>query len=286
MHATRIARKRGAARLQLFAASAALLFAAGVASADESIYPAESVTRTRADLAGKVTAEERPFAFLVDPSTPSAGVFAVGYTLGMGSGISADRPIPVVMQNQGVSNEVSVGYGVTSWFEPYLSANIVADTSSNTTYLNGIAGLKFQLTNPDSPWRVALLGGALREGASADWGAWFRATGSFSAGPLLIEANAYIEHIFAPDRDALDYIGALGASYRIIPGLRVGAEYVGQDLEEMFTSGVEGGARMGLGPNIAVDLDHNRYQITVAALFGLNAVSPTAIVRAGLLASF
>jgi len=43
---------------------------------------------------------------------------------------------------------------------------------------------------------------------------------------------------------------------------------------------------MGLGPDVALDVDDGRFQIVVAALFGLNAASPTAIVSAGVLARF
>lgn len=274
------------ARLGGGAASLLLLAFGAEASESVSVYPEETVTRTQTDLEGRVTAEERPFAFLVDPSTPTQGVFAVGYDVGMGSGISADRPIPVVLQNQGVASNFSAGYGATSWLEPMVNVNVNSNLQNNTTTADTVLGLKFQLTNPDSRWRAAVLGGALREGQSGSYGTWVRATGSFSTGPLLVEANAYAEHIFAAGRDALDYIGMLGADYRVLPFMRVGAEYVGQDLEEMFDAGAEGGARMGLGPDIALDLDRGRFQFVVAALFGLNSISPAAIVRAGLLGSF
>lgn len=252
-----------------------LLLASRVWASDpEGIFPAASVTHVRGGLDGRVTAEEQPFAFVVDPSTPCKGVVAVGYTIGMSSGISADRPIPVVLQNQGVANNFSLGYGVTSWFEPTLNVNVNSNLSSNATTADAILGLKFQLTNPDSPWRASVRG------------AWVRGLGSFGAGPLLVEANLYVEHVFETGRDALDYIGMLGASYRVLPFMRVGAEYVGQDLEEVFEPGAEGGARMGMGPDVALDLDRGRFQIVVAALFGLNSASPTAMLRAGVLGSF
>jgi len=43
---------------------------------------------------------------------------------------------------------------------------------------------------------------------------------------------------------------------------------------------------MGAGPDVAFDLDQGRYQIVVTGLFGLNSISPSAVVRAGLLGSF
>jgi len=265
--------------------AALVLLAPPRAFASESIYAGETV-KTRAEYEGRVTAAEHPFTFLVDPSTPSAGVFEAGYAIGLGSGVSADRPIPVVLQNQGVSNAFSLGYGVTGWLEPVVNLDVTVNTTTQQTTLNGFAGAKFQLTHPDSPWRAAVLAGGLREGWSNAWGAWMRASGSFSTGPFLAEANAYVEHVFAPGRDAVDYMGMLGVSYRVVPFLRVGAEYVGQDLEGLVDPEAEGGARMGLGPDLALDIDHGRFQVVVAALFGLNAISPTAVVRAGLVGSF
>jgi len=282
MNFNRSASTRAVLQPWRWALATALSLVAGLApAADVSELPvAEAVLEAR------VTAEQRPFAFLADPSTPSAGVFAAGYTFGLGSGVSAERPIPVVMQKQGLSHTASLGYGVTGWFEPMASVSVNTNGPGSAVTGNGLLGVKFQLTNPESPWRAAVLGGALWEGESGSAGAWLRATGSVSAGPVLLEANAYLEHVFAPGRDAVDYVAMLGASYRIVPALRVGAELVGQDLEEIGDRGAEGGARLGVGPDVAIDLYRGRVQIVVAALFGLNAASPTAIVRAGLTGSF
>ena len=61
---------------------------------------------------------------------------------------------------------------------------------------------------------------------------------------------------------------------------------MGQDLEEIADPGAEGGARLGAGPDIAVDLYRGRVQLVLAALVGLNAASPAVIARAGILGSF
>jgi hypothetical protein len=271
------------------AAALLLLFSSATArAADDAGTSSETELHVNGDDGRAITAEERPFTFLVDPSTPGAGVYAFGYSLGLGSGVSADRPIPVVFQNAGVTNRFSLGYGLTKWCEPFIDLNLAVNGSgaNATTTLSELVGAKFQLTDPASPWRIAVLGGLLREGISQSWGSWVRATGSVSVGPLLLEANGYLERVFAAGRDGADFIGMLGGSYKITPALRVGAEYVGQDLEEAFDAGAEGGARMSIGPDIAIDVDHGRFQITVATLFGVTAASSTAIVQAGLLGSF
>jgi hypothetical protein len=275
-------RVRGAGRM--LATVAALLPSPLVAASESNRTPAQAEIATPADLHDRVTPEQRPFAFLVDPSTPARGSFAIGYTLGVGSGIDAERPIPVVLQSAGVTNQFSLGYGVTSWFEPL--AEVMATSSGGSTVASATLGLKFQLTSPDSPWRAAAMTGALREGASGGYGMWVRGAGSFEAGPLLVELNGYAERVFLAGRDSLDYAVMGGASWRFLDWLRAGAEYVGQDLEEFGAGGAEGGARQGVGPNVFVELERGRYQIVAATLFGLGPQSPAAVVRIGLLGSF
>ena len=263
----------------------ALLGATRGATASEGASPGEDAeVRTWEELESRPTLEQRPFAFVVDPSTPGRGTLAVGYTLGVGSGISADRPIPVVLQSAGLSNQLSLGYGVTSWFEPMVE--VMATSSDGSTVASATLGMKFQLTSPDSPWRAAVMTGALREGASGAYGMWVCAAGSWGTGPLLVEVNGYAERVFASGRDSLDYAVMGGGSWRFLDWFRAGAEYVGQDLEEMDGDGAEGGARQAVGPNVAFELDRGRYQIVAATLFGIGALSPTALVRVGLLGSF
>jgi hypothetical protein len=255
------------------------------AMASEGASPGEDAgVRTWEELESGPRLEQRPFAFVEDPSTPSRGTLALGYTLGVGSGISADRPIPVVLQSAGLSNQLSLGYGVTSWFEPMVE--MTATSSDGSTVASATLGMKFQLTSPDSPWRAAVLTGALREGASGAYGMWVRGAGSWGTGPLLVEVNGYVERVFASGRDSVDYAVMGGASWRLFDGFRAGGEYVGQDLEEMGAGGAEGGARQAVGPNVAFDVDRGRYQIVAATLFGVGALSPTALVRVGLLGSF
>jgi hypothetical protein len=263
----------------------AALGAARVATGSEGTFPgAGAEVRTGAEFEIGPRLEQRPFAFVVDPSTPGGGILVLAYTLGVGSGISADRPIPVALEGAGLSSRLSIGYGVTAWLEPLLE--VTAVSSDGSTVASTTLGMKFQLTSPDSPWRAAVLTGALHEGASGAYGIWFRAAGSWGTGPLLVEVNGYAERVFAPGRDSLDYAVMGGASWRFLDWLRAGAEYVGQDLEEMGASGAEGGARQAVGPSVGFDADRGRYQIVAATLFGVGAQSPAALVRVGLLGSF
>jgi hypothetical protein len=246
----------------------AALCGAGSAAASEPGEYGEVLT----SIERPASPEQRPFAFVVDPATPARGALALAYTVGVGSGVSADRPIPVVLQGAGPSHQLAVGYGLTSWLEPL--AEVTAASSNGSAVASAVVGMKLRLTAPGSPWRAAIMGGALREGASGAGGAWARAAGSWGAGPILVEANGYVERVFTAGRDAIDYAVMAGASWRIAGSLRAGAEYVGQDLEEAGGGGAEGGARQAVGPSVAVGLD------------GVGARAPAAVVRVGVLGSF
>jgi hypothetical protein len=83
---------------------------------------------------------------------------------------------------------------------------------------------------------------------------------------------------------------AAGASWRLGSVFRIGAEYVGQDLEEAFMrkdqEEAEGGSRHMVGPSVSLDLDGGRYQLSVAGGFGLTRETPRALGRAQLALSF
>ena len=163
-----------------------------------------------------------------------------------------------------------------------------------------IVGLRLQVS--PSTWRdarVVLSAGYLREAWSGpvydgDAGKWFPGSprgdnggwiqGAFSADirRLRLATTLHAEHIFWPGRDALDFMAELGASVRLIEGLRLGVEYVGQDLEESLGSGAEGGARHFVGPTASVQLFGERLSIVAGASAGLSGASPDFLGRAGL----
>jgi len=94
------------------------------------------------------------------------------------------------------------------------------------------------------------------------------------------------QHTFADGRDPLDVTVDLGASYRVVGDFRVGAEYVGQDLEESFSPGAEGGARHFLGPVASVQLWNRRITILGGPSVGLSAISPDFVARVAMSVGF
>jgi hypothetical protein len=98
-------------------------------------------------------------------------------------------------------------------------------------------------------------------------------------GRLRIGGMLHAQHTFADGRDPLDIMVDLGASFRVIGGFRAGVEYVGQDLEESFSPGAEGGARHFLGPVASLQLWNNRLTLVGGPAIGLSALSPDFVAR-------
>jgi hypothetical protein len=104
-------------------------------------------------------------------------------------------------------------------------------------------------------------------------------------GALRLTASALGEKAFAANRDAIDLVMTAGASYELWQTLRLGAEYVVQDLEGAWEHDeAEGGVRHFVGPTIGVHV--GRAQIGAGPAFGLSASSPRYLGRLAAAYSF
>jgi hypothetical protein len=236
----------------------------------------------------KQHAEERPFAFLLDPTTPSAGDLGVTYDLRASSTGHADRPLPSSITVAGVMHEVTVDYGVGERFAPFASVRVLQPTSSGTSGAVGAAaGARWQLTSPKSPFRLTLAGVGFREAGGA-FGTYARLATSYDLDRLRIAGNLHVEKAFAVGRDSIDVLVLAGMSYRVMNEMRLGVEYVGQDLEEAFgdEESAEGGARHYLGPSLALNLLSDRLQLVAGVGMGLVAHTSGTMGRIGTLMMF
>jgi hypothetical protein len=69
---------------------------------------------------------------------------------------------------------------------------------------------------------------------------------------------------FASGRDGIDILAFVGASVRATESLRIGAEYVGQDLEDAFEhQEAEGGARHFAAAVGALELADGAFWVTL-----------------------
>ena len=166
-----------------------------------------------------------------------------------------------------------------------------------TPAVGGMAGVRVQLL-PSSFEHLHLVvsGGYLREAwqgpiydddnntwkpgnPNGDNGAWLQGAIAGDIGHLRLAGTLHAEHIFAEGRDPLDVMVQAGASYEILWHFRAGVEYVGQDLEESFSPGAEGGARHFAGPIASLQLLEDRLSIVAGPSFGLTDRSPQVLGR-------
>ncbi len=167
-----------------------------------------------------------------------------------------------------------------------------------------IASARFELSPPS--WRTVHLmasGGYLREtwstpspdggaaetpakGSGGANGAWASFAVTADLERVRFGLTTLGEHVFAPGRDGVDIMMEAGISYRVGSWFRAGAEWVGQDLEETFGDGAEGGARNFIGPTAALQLLQDRLTIVAGPSVGLTAGSPKVLGRLALAYGF
>ncbi len=159
-----------------------------------------------------------------------------------------------------------------------------------------IAGARFELSPPS--WRTLHLlasAGYLREtwsapspdanahgpaatGAGAN-GAWASFAVAWDLERVRLGLTTLGEHVFAPGRDGVDIMLEAGVSYRVVSWFRAGVEWVGQDLEETFDDGAEGGARQFVGPTASLQLLQDRLSIVAGPAIGLSSRAPNVLGR-------
>jgi hypothetical protein len=234
-------------------------------------------------LAGRRTTEERSFVYSVDPTTPALGTVTAESSVGVGSGVAALRPLPSASDARTIQSSVTLSAGVGGGLAPFVSG--VRGFGDGAAGTGVIAGLRWQLPTGDGPFHAGIVGAGFREPGGA-YGGYARLTGTYDVDRLRLGGNVHVEHVFGAGRDGADFVVSLGASYRVLPGLRLGAEYVGQDLEELGAPAAEGGARQYAGPTFALDLDRGRAQIVAGPAFGLGGNSARVLGRASIVFSF
>jgi hypothetical protein len=110
-------------------------------------------------------------------------------------------------------------------------------------------------------------------------GGYFQLAMSGDIGRFRLDGMFHGQHTFAPGRDPLDITVDLNASFRIVGRFRAGLEYVGQDLEETFSPGAEGGPRHFLGPVASIQAWNDRITVIGGPALGLSAISPDFVAR-------
>jgi hypothetical protein len=226
---------------------------------------------------------EQPFLYLVDPHGPAARQVLAGYALAFSSSAGAIRPIPGHFDAEGVVHALSLTLGVVDRVQLY-GATMIAQSigQSEVGSVAVQAGARAILTPAHwTRFKLMVQAAFLRE-FSADLGVTGEVTATYDVGRVRLAAAAHVEHVFAPGRDPVDLYAVAGVSVRVLSILRVGGEYVAQDLEAAFEpEEAEHGARHYLGPNVALSLYRRRILVTGGGAVEV-ARSPGVLARAAL----
>jgi hypothetical protein len=232
--------------------------------------------------------EQHPFVFTVDPSTPFGGELGLEYLVQGTSGVEATRPLAANLGAQGMVHGLMVRYGATGWLAPFATGlgSQPVDGEGAQVEGTGQAGVQFQLTNPGASFRAGLQTAFLRE-FGGTLGTFGRVVASYDIDRLRLAGNAHFEKVFADGRDGVDILAFAGASVRTTEALRLGAEYVGQDLEDAIEDEeAEGGARHFAAAVASLELAQGAFWVTGGPAFGLNKQSPAVMGRVTLVALF
>jgi hypothetical protein len=192
---------------------------------------------------------------------------------------SPTRPFGANIARPGGVFELGGEVGATPWLSVGASGFAGSEAGGSMGALAGVHIAPFA-----SRWKtthLSLSSGYLRE-LSGGNGAWMRLAFAQDVARARFAVATHGEHVFARGRDALDLMVMAGASYRAVGPLRVGVEYVAQDLEGALDDDAEGGVRHFLGPTAAVELLGQRLTIVGGPSLGLSTQSPTIVGRIAL----
>jgi hypothetical protein len=265
------------------AALAALSFTLPARAAD----PQPAAAALRPDVAApRRPAIAAPWLYGDDASAPDPlDAVAVSRFTFTNAGSGAIRPFAASIGRPGALVEAGGVVGLTRKLSLEIMGINDPLAAAGAAASGMIAGLRFTPLGARDA-RLAISGGVMREIGGAG-GVWARVSVARELGRLRVAAMVHGEHIFAPQRDALDVMVTAGASYRLVGPLRAGVEYVAQDVEETFADdGAEAGMRHFVGPTIGVELADKRFTLTGGPALGLSRGSPTSIARVALAYSF
>ena len=230
----------------------------------------------------------RSWAYVDETSVPRAGETFLQLR-GNYSHYSASptRPFATNLATPGSTAEVGAEAGLGA--HTSLAATVMGGDGfapSARSNMGATLGIRYapELSTPGL--RVAFSAAYLRETTSAN-GVFLRASTTYDAGAWRFGATGVAEKVFARGRDEADVMVVLGVQREVLPQLRVGIEYVGQDLEGLIDDEeAEGGARHFLGGTLSYAFLDERFSFIAGPSAGLSGGAPTLLGRAGIVARF
>ena len=203
----------------------------------------------------RAAAQATPFLFSVMPPSGRAAAAAYGY-YELGYGERAFEPV------SGDRLEQAVGLSATFGSSVMLLARTGVSSFEGDTRVSPRA--EVLLSRPvGRTVRFAAGVGYAREYSRTDVMLARFGVGR-STSRSLINGNLMLEKPMLGDRDAVDLITTVGAGRRLGSAVTMSVEAVGQDLEGFWEPNEkDGGARLMVGPSVAVAPPSARWQLTV-----------------------
>jgi hypothetical protein len=252
-----------------FTRSAALSAAIGAVVATAAA-PAHAQEATPTPSSQGPVLAPRPWLYLDDPSLP-APMRVVALVRGTYTNDpSPTRPFGANVSRPGGIVEAGAEVGLL----PKLSLAASGFGGGDQLGFGALAGLRYEPFG--DAWKsthMVFSGGYLRE-LNGGNGAWMRFAIAQDIQRLRLGATAHGEHVFQDGRDAVDLLVMAGVSYRVLGPMRLGVEYVGQDVEGALSPDNEEGVRHFLGPQVALELLDRRLSVAGGPALGLGPSSP------------
>lgn len=254
-------------------------------AAPAAIHGAASTSDTGSQREGASTAArrrtllDRPFSYAGSTELPASLEPVATYSAGYATTEAAARPLAATQGRGGLVNELRLELGIVDHLAGYglgrLAPPLAGESGARGAFE---AGARVLVGDPAARGlRVTLdLGGGrdFREVGTAI----ARANVTYDLGTLRLGGLLHGEKPFAEGRDEVDFYLAVGASLRVADELRVGAEYVAQELEDAWEAEeAEGGARHFAGLTGA--WNSGRLYLSGGPAFGLGGGAPALLGR-------
>lgn len=221
----------------------------------------------------------RPWLYTADPTGPAPG--RVLASLGVGYAQvdrGAARPFAADVAHAGAVFDASAEVGLARFASLYAQGLLASQGASEPVRAGVFAGVNFFPLPAQWPVDLAISGGYLRELGGTN-GVWGRVGVAGDLGRFRLSLTTLGEKVFDPDRDEVDLLVTTGVSVAVLPVLRLGAEYVVQDLEGAWEpEEADGGIRHFVGAVAALELAQ-RVQISAGPAIGLSQGSPELLGR-------
>lgn len=214
-------------------------------------------------------ADDRPFVYTRDAGGARVANVEATYALSYGVSTSgAVRAIDVRGNGSGILQELGAQVGVTRAFALGAFGMVATtDIGGAPTEATGGAYMRLTLTQPDEGsdgTTVGLMLSGLREFDNV-FSMSLHAQLMYKLDRFRVGGNLQAERRFTSTADGIDLIVRVGANYAVLDELRLGVEYIGQDLEDLIEEEeAEGGAAHLFALSITSELDDKRLHLGFA----------------------